>query len=398
MSDKLSNQLDILEEINAIIRVSPHPELKAIFREFGFINYKQFEWNPDQFNAPGDESRVQFRYIVEGGGGGEDNNCVQCFFVDTQLSAAVKMFELYHRDNPDKRSYQTNLCINTCEKTKEEVTGLEVELDNTYKDMIAKRQARKSDLSTRMSTLTRELKQKNNLINRKKKESSTRPQELIKEIDKWRKLNKEYEKIKKRDDREIQEEEKEQTAEIYKLYYKIKEMKSVKHDTKLKTLGAQEEHGRKLFEVFLNKYLKKASLRKEVLEINQRIELFISLFKSTKHFLTVDFLKEPFVKVLEVMKQENISETERGKPPTKGVQLPPLLPRGRSSTRSKDRRPGRGSIRSSSIRSSSIRSSRRRGRASDPRRSRNSDPGVRTRHRSRGSLGKVMKDNFMLNK
>jgi hypothetical protein len=318
---------------------------------------------------------------VEGGG---KDPCVQCFFVDTQLSAVVQMFKLYRPDNPDKNSYQKNLCITTCEKTKEEKSGLEIELDNTYKDLMAKREIRKSAYSTRLSTLTRELREKNKLINQKKNESlNRRPEKLIKEIDKWSKLNKEYETLKKIDEKERWEEEKEQTAEIYNLYFQIKKMNSIQHDANLKKLGAQEEHNRKLFEAFLNEYLKNDNLRKEVEEINKRIRSFFELFKKTKYFLSVDFLKEPFAKVLEVIKKENTIMKEET---NKGEQRPPL-PRGRNTTRS-DRR--RGSIHSSSR----SRMSRRRSEPGVSRRSRNSDPGVvRSKNRSRtGSLGKVMKD------
>lgn len=101
-----------LKEIKAIVTASKHKELKDIFKHFGFINYKQVEWNADRFgNVRGeDETKVRFQYTLKGGDR-SSSNCSKCFFVDYHLKTAKAMFKLYNSHNPNKRSGQTNPCM-----------------------------------------------------------------------------------------------------------------------------------------------------------------------------------------------------------------------------------------------------------------------------------------------
>ena len=266
-------------------------------------------WNADRFgNVKNDETKARFRYALKGGDSRRaiDDYCGKCFFVDYQLKTAKAMYELYDRHNPNKKSDQIIPCIDNCKQKREELNANDIELETKYEEL----RAQKNERKLRIDSLKTKMIEQNRIINRKKiykkQLGSLRAHDLIAEIDRWKVLSNMKEDADKTPDEEIR-----QTDYTVRLYNKIKE-------DDVKELKTKEEPKRKLFEAFLNTFLENKGLREEVDKIDAKIDTFLSLFNSTKYFLTVDFLKDPFDKVLQAIENHITTvETTTTTPKTK---------------------------------------------------------------------------------
>jgi len=302
MTEKEDELVQQLREIKTIVIASTYQELKDIFEHFGFINYKQVGWNADRFgNIKGDETKARFDYILIGGDH-SSSNCSKCFFVDYQLKTAKAMFKLYDMHNPNKNTYQTIPCIDNCKQNKDELTADDIELEKMYKELRAAQKERKlriDSLKNRMIKQNRLIKQKRTDYYNKQSET-LKAQDLIAEIDRWEVLSKMKEEAERTPEEEII-----QTQNIVRLYNKTKA-------DEMTELNDKEEAKRKMFEAFLSTYLKSKELREESDKIDAKIDTFLSLFNSTKYFLTVDFLEDPFDKVLQLIETQ-ITKTPKTK-------------------------------------------------------------------------------------
>jgi hypothetical protein len=225
--------------------------------------------------------------------------------VDYQLKTAKAMFELYDRRSLNKRSAQTIPCIDNCKQNKDELNADDIELEKMYKELRAAQKERKlrvDSLETQMIEQNRLIKQKRNDYYKKQSGSSlsSNAQDLIAEIDRWKVLSNMKEEAERTPEEEII-----QTHNIVRLYNKTKA-------DEMTELKDKEEAKRKMFEAFLSTYLKNKELREEADKIDAKIDTFLSLFNSTKYFLTVDFLKDPFDTVLQSIETQ-ITKTPKTK-------------------------------------------------------------------------------------